>query len=253
MALIVAYGAGTNSTAMLIEMRKRNIIPDLILFSDTGGERPETYQYLKLFNDWLVSNKMPPITTIKKVDKHGEVMTLEEMCLKNKSLPSIAFGFKSCSLGFKLDPQVKYCNHFPLAIKAWKEGRKVIKAIGYDAGEERRAKDYEDNKFKAWYPLVEWDIDRDGCVQLIADAGLSQPGKSSCFFCPSMKKSEIFELRDSHPDLLKRALDMESNAELTTIPGLGRSFAWKDLIRNDANQIKMFVDVVDQTCGCYDG
>jgi len=37
MTLIVAYGAGTNSTAMLIEMQKRNVIPDLILFADTGG------------------------------------------------------------------------------------------------------------------------------------------------------------------------------------------------------------------------
>ena len=253
MTLIVAYGAGTNSTAMLIEMQKRNIIPDLILFADTGGGRPETYQYLELFNEWLSSRDMPQIITVKKVDIHGEIMTLERNCLEQKMLPSLAYGFKSCSQKFKIAPQDKHVNHFIPAIEAWKKDEKVIKAIGYDADEERRAKIPSDKKYDYWYPLIEWDIGREECEKTIADVGLPQPGKSSCFFCPSMKKREIFELRDKHPDLLQRALDIEGNAELDVIPGLGRSFAWNDLIYNDANQIKMFVDVVDEECNCYDG
>ncbi len=39
--LVVAYGLGVNSTAMLVEF-----VPHLILFTDTGGEKPETYQYM---------------------------------------------------------------------------------------------------------------------------------------------------------------------------------------------------------------
>ena len=251
--LVVCYGGGTDSTAELIEMVKRDIRPDLILFADTGGERPETYWYIVMFSLWLVGKGFPPITTVKKVDKNGDIMTLERNCLEQKMLPSLAYGFKTCSQKFKAAPQDKFCNHFPLAIETWKRDEKVVKAIGYEFGEERRAKNYDDNKYEYWYPLIEWEMDRDACKKAIADAGLPQPGKSSCFFCPSMRKTEIFELRDSHPDLLKRALAMESNAELTVIPGLGRSYAWNDLIRNDANQIKMFVDVVEQTCGCYDG
>lgn len=42
--LFGAFGGGVNSTAMLVEMHKRGIRPDLILFADTGGERPETYE-----------------------------------------------------------------------------------------------------------------------------------------------------------------------------------------------------------------
>ena len=41
--LVVAYGLGVNSTALLVEFVKRDIRPDLILFADTGGEKPETY------------------------------------------------------------------------------------------------------------------------------------------------------------------------------------------------------------------
>lgn len=40
--LVVAYGLGVNSTAMLVEFARRGIRPDLILFADTGGEKPET-------------------------------------------------------------------------------------------------------------------------------------------------------------------------------------------------------------------
>src|SRR6516162_3721221 len=36
--LVVAYGLGVDSTAMLIELAHRDIRPDLILFADTNGE-----------------------------------------------------------------------------------------------------------------------------------------------------------------------------------------------------------------------
>ena len=50
---------------------------------------------------------------------------------------------------------------------------------------------------------------------------------------------------------IKRALKIESNAELTTIKGLGRRFAWSDLLR----QTSMFNDMYEPSmpCGCYDG
>ena len=50
---IVSYGAGTNSTAMLIKMVELNEVVDAITFADTGGELPETYAYLDMFGAWL--------------------------------------------------------------------------------------------------------------------------------------------------------------------------------------------------------
>ena len=47
---IVSYGGGTNSTAMIIGLRDAGIPIDLIAFSDTGGERQETYEYIKTFS-----------------------------------------------------------------------------------------------------------------------------------------------------------------------------------------------------------
>ena len=65
----------------------------------------------------------------------------------------------------------------------------MVKFIGYDAGEGYRSDkvllgDLADPKYSKWYPLMEWGWDRAACQQAIKDAGLPQPGKSSCFFCP---------------------------------------------------------------------
>lgn len=51
---VVSFGGGTNSTAMIIGMYLHKIPIDLILFADTGGEQPHTYEFMGTFNEWLV-------------------------------------------------------------------------------------------------------------------------------------------------------------------------------------------------------
>jgi len=53
---------------------------------------------------------------------------------------------------------------------------------------------------------------------------------------------------------MQRVQRMEANANLTQVKGLGRSWAWSDLVAADAAQLKMFDDLSDSMpCGCYDG
>ena len=253
--IAVSYGAGTNSTAMLVEMVKRGIRPDVITFADTGGERPTTYEYCSMFSDWLVSKNFPQIEIVRKVRRNGDVITLEQDLLEQGNLPSIAYGFKTCSQKYKIEPQDKFMNSNEIAKNTWENGGKVTKYIGYDADEERRAKDYEDKKYDFKYPLIEWGMGRDECVQSIIDAGLTLPGKSACFFCPSSKPKEIRQLKHKFPDLLKRAIAMEENAfeNLTSVKGLGRNWSWKDMIEFEDRQIDFFRCDMDVPCGCYDG
>lgn len=257
MITIASYGGGTNSTAELIECVNRGVKVDLILFADTGGERPETYEYVNMFSDWLVAHGYPSIVWVRKVDYNGDTMTLEQNCLNINSLPSLAYGYKKCSKKFKIQPQDKYVNNWLPARKVWESGGKIVKLIGYDAGEPSRAFGKKgDDKYDYQYPLIDWDIWRDDCVEIIAKAGLPQPGKSSCFFCPSMKKHEIMALRKEHPDLLERALKIERNADLLTVKGLGRSFSWQRFIKYQDSQESMFCETWYETtvpCECYDG
>ena len=254
--VVVSYGGGTNSTAMLIGMVDRGEPVDLILFADTGGERPGTYTYLRLFSDWLQERGYPAIETVHYTDKDGNRVTLEGRSLQTERLPSLAYGFKKCSMRFKRDPQNKRVNNWQPARDAWKRGDKVIKLLGFDADEPHRARDMDDKKYRYLYPLVVWNWGREECVEQIEAAGLPQPGKSSCFFCPAMKPREILRLKQCHPDLLERALEIERRAAPNcrgVIVGLGRDWTWQSVIKADEAQLKLFRNHIDTACGCYDG
>ena len=148
----------------------------------------------------------------------------------------IAYGHKRCSQKHKIAPQEKFCNHYAPCREVWQRGEKVNRYIGYDAGEVKRyehSRKYNeaDKKYHNRYPLIEeWGWNRDDCIREIKAAGLPQPGKSSCFFCPSMKKQEILYLKEHYPDLFNRAATLEENAMpyLKTVKGLGRSYSWKE-------------------------
>ena len=250
--IVVSYGGGTNSTAVLVGMYERGINPDAILFADTGGEKPHTYEHIKAMQKWLGKIGFPLITTVKKLDINGDVLTLEQNCLNKKMLPSIAYGYKKCSQKYKAQPQEKWLNNWEPAKVIWKEGRRITKVIGFDADEPQRAAvDHSCKKYNYWHPLIEWDWGREECKEAIARAGLPQPGKSSCFFCPNARPEEIRELNAVYPDLMQRAIDMEKNANLTTIKGLGRGhYAWSDVIATS----EMFpYPNQELPCACYDG
>ena len=252
--IAVAYGGGSNSTALLLRFHELGIVPNLILFAYTGGERPDVYKGIEQLNAWLPTVGMPEIIVVRK---GGMQETLEENCLRKGMLPSIAYGFKSCSEKYKIRAQDKFCTNFDLFREAWKSGEKIVKVIGYDAGEERRAKIKANEKYDYWYPLLEWGWYREECVAIIERYGFT-PVKSSCFFCPSMTKPEILALRDNNPDLLERALAMEDNAKanLQTVKGLGRRFNWREFlesVKNGEVPKDVYADRTETPCGCYDG
>jgi len=259
---VVSFGGGTNSTAMILGMYEKGIPIDLILFADTGAEQPHTYQHIENMNKWLAEHDMPQITIVEYVDCNGDRLTLEQECLNRKNLPPIAYGWKTCSQKYKASPQDKFCNNYQPRKDCWNKGEKIIKYIGYDAGEENRilnAKtfDLQDKKYDRVYALYDWGWWREDCIEKIKRVGLPLPGKSSCFFCPSMKKPEIRQLAKQYPDLYQRAVAIEENAKenLLTVKGLGRNYAWKNMIEWEKSQIGMceLYDGDDMPCDCYDG
>jgi hypothetical protein len=93
--LVAAYGLGVDSTAMLLEFVRLKIRPDLILFADTGGEKPETYAYLPVIQRYLASVGFPAVTTVHYQPTRAVYDTLEAQCLHTGTLPSLAYGGKS--------------------------------------------------------------------------------------------------------------------------------------------------------------
>lgn len=227
------YGGGVNTIAGIIKATKIGIKFQYIVMADPGKENPLTYEYIDYFNKWLITHDQPTVTIVKQKNFKGEFVGLYQNCINEEMLPSIVYGHKSCSLKYKAAPQDVFCNNEPLIRECWGNGGRVIKYMWYDFDEDHRTKkDHSNSKYLFKYLLVENEIDRFGCIQIIIDEGLILPPKSSCTFCPSMKPYEIIELYESNRKEFYDAISMERNAEgnLLTIKGLGRDFSWWELI-----------------------
>lgn len=214
---------------MLVALYLAGIRPQVITFADVGGEKPETLVHLDRMSAILASWDWPPITICRKIplastgydDLYGN-------CIANETLPSLAFGMKSCSVKWKQKPQ----DHFikgarsgpnaapphPVWIEAQRTGQRIVKLIGYDCGraDKRRSRNLAetDADFDYAYPLQLLGWMREDCMDIIARVlGADYiPIKSACYFCPASKIWELFWLAAHHPDLLDRALFLERNA-----------------------------------------
>ena len=249
--ITVAYGGGVNSTAMLAGFAQREIVPSLITFADTGGERPETYEHVQIISDWCVKTWGIQIEVVRKLYQ-GQFEGLEKNCLRKSMLPSLAYGRKGCSLKYKVEPQ-------NTALAKWMKDHQILhvtRAIGYDAMEGHRAVKTTGDQIRTgrsvsyWYPLIDWQLSRSGCRDLITSQGLPIPPKSACFFCPASKRKEISQLP---ADLYARAIAIEEKAQATTKLGLGRDLHWRNVAK-DA-EVWDWIDDHDKTqipCGCFD-
>jgi len=249
--IVVSYGGGTNSTAMLIGMKERSMRPDLIMFADTGDEKPETYEHLKTMQMWCVNNGFPPITVVRNELPQGiKDGTLYGECFRLGTLPAKVFGRSSCSLKWKVEPQQRY-------LKKWMAERDVTKVrnfVGFDFGEIHRSEKPipERPHLQVEYPLIEWKWARDECVAAIVRAGLKQPGKSACWHCPSSRKPEVKWLAETHPLLYwkavqmeRRALAGEGQAPVANVKGLGRHWNWETFAGSDAASPEPCMSCID--------
>lgn len=227
--LVLCFGAGVDSTAMLVALRAAGLRPAAITMADTGGEKPETWQHVIRINVVLDAWGWPPVTVVCKLTRPDTPYDdLYGNCLANETLPSLAFGMKSCSIKWKQDPQdqflrgaksgVNRCPPHPLWMAAQRDGERIVKLIGYDCGRADRKRSARpapaDSDFDYLYPLQLVGWTREDCVRAIENT-LGRdlvPVKSACFFCPASKVWELFWLAAHHPDLMEQALRLEYNA-----------------------------------------
>lgn len=227
--LAVCFGGGVDSTAVLVALHDAGIMPRLTTFADTGGEKPETLAHVAAMSRVLQSWGWPPVSIVRKTPLPSTGYSdLYGNCLANETLPSLAFGMKSCSIKWKQGPQDQLlkgvksgpnaCAPHPLWLEAQATGQRILKLIGYDCGpaDRRRSGSLSTGsaEFDYAYPLQLLGWERKDCIKAITQAlGPDMvPIKSACFYCPASKAWELFWLAAHHPDLMERALHLERTA-----------------------------------------
>jgi 3'-phosphoadenosine 5'-phosphosulfate sulfotransferase (PAPS reductase)/FAD synthetase len=265
--VILSYGGGTNSTALLLEWVNRGKQLDAVIFADTGSEQPKTYNFINKYVKPFCEEKEIPFHTVKMTVgektrgvvegewEAGQAVAIYDYYKYMEKVPSMMN--RMCTDKWKIQPIEKLVKEkYP----------DTLQLIGIDAGETRRAARTRDPKTGEWvylypdkrYPLIDWDVDREGCSKIIKDYGWPSPEKSGCYFCPFQPSKNWVELYKKSPDLFNKSLELESAN--TSFPKMSlllsgpKRLDW--LKRSLETQTSLF-DFGDDDkqipCACYDG
>lgn len=232
----LSYGGGVNSTALAVLLVNGHLPqyePFRVTFSDTKTEKPETYAYIRdHFGPWFEARGHKLETVYPK---EGVLERWERLKVTGSRI------LRTCTDLGKIRPLETH----------YKENGGGIQLIGIDAGEPHRAVPRPGKV----YPLVDLDIDREGCVDIIKSAGLPVPAKSGCWCCPFMRVGEVIRL--AKEDACK--FDRIERLELAAFERNGNYlWQWGDrpasYWRERAKQGDLFIQDRDPEipCGCYD-
>lgn len=196
---VISYGAGVNSTAMAIMLINQGW-QGQIVFCDTGCEWPETYCFIDYFErEWLKPRgfEVVRLRGLPYQRNHGGA-SLIDYCEERKVIPMAAVRW--CTMEYKVHPLARWCI----------DNGNPEQLIGIAADEAHR-------KPSANRPLVDTNVDREGCRQIILGAGLDIPRKSGCYICPFQTNNGWRELWRIHPDLFERAVKLEESCSRDNI------------------------------------
>jgi len=193
---ILSYGAGVNSTALMVILVKKKYPLDEVVFADTGAERPETYRYLRFTRSFLRKHGFR-LRVLRS--KNG---TLLDTCRKRKVIPSMIWRWSTRD--YKITPIYAYYRSLQCHINQY---------VGIASDEIDRMKDSSVDYVTNIYPLVDLEMSRADCIRFIREARLPVPTKSGCFFCPFNTIERWYDMYTNQRPLYIRAMRLEEQSK----------------------------------------
>lgn len=202
---ILSLSGGKDSAALAIYMRDR--VPEMeYIFSDTGKELPETYEYLDRISSYLG----------KQVQRLNADIGFDHWYqMYGGMIPSNHRRW--CTKDLKLRPFERHCGN-----------DEVINYVGLRADENRSGYISHKPNIKAVYPFREDGLVLRDIEEILRQSGVGMPPytkwgrtRSGCYFCFYQQKIEWVRLKEKYPDLFEKAKAYEKPYEKT-----GSFFTW---------------------------
>lgn len=216
--LTVSYGAGVQSTALLVLAATGHIPHRTFLFANVGddSEHPATLRYFReVAFDYATAHgiEMHELHRIPKRGRSkGQVETLRGQLMRedSRSLPipvrmsNGAPGTRSCTADFKIRVVSRWLREHGATAE-----NPARVAIGISVDEIERATSRREEPHEVVeYPLLTLEhrlaprgATREDCKRIIAAAGLPIPPKSSCYFCPFHRPAVFGDMARNEPEL----------------------------------------------------
>lgn len=221
---VYSFGAGTQSIAVMVAQAQGLLVNpyDYFVWADVGhdSEDPRVHEYMR---DYVVPYCREHDIKMKRVAKtrYGKEDTvLQSAIRKNRSIPipvrmsNGAPSNRSCTADFKINVVDKWCKN--------KGFTHITVGLGFSIDESRRAAGkpeqfvYRYGKRKLGigkrydFPLFELALTRLQSINLVKNAGLPEPPRSACWFCPFKSRGEWIEDKKNRPELVQNAALVEA-------------------------------------------
>src|SRR3954470_12413103 len=202
---ILGLSGGKDSTALALFMRDH--VPEMeYVFTDTGKELDETYEYLNRVEAYLGKR------IIRLNDRAGFAHWLK------------VFG------GYLPNPNMRWCTKMLKLVpfENYVGDGQVISYVGIRADEDREGYISTKPNINPVFPFKEHGIGYQGVMRILDESGIGMPpylkwGRthSGCFFCFFQKPIEWVRLLEKHPDQFDEAQGYEKIDERA-----GKTFTW---------------------------
>lgn len=262
---VLLFGGGTQSSALLLMALKgeiNGVIPDYIIFADTGWEPQYVYDWVEKMNDVAGSfGKEIVYTSVGNIredilkgldgsrfasipffikDEDGNMGMVRRQCTREYKIAPINKKIREL-LGYNPRQKVKEVVHI------WK---------GISTDEIQRVKPSREIWQVAEHPLIEVvNVDRSACVAYVERMGLGTPSKSSCIGCPYHDDSMWRDMKLNDPASFSDAVYIDRQIKkLPHFKGeayLHRSGKPLDEVyfQEDQMDIDMFINECEGMCG----
>lgn len=193
---ILALSGGKDSAALAVYMREKHPEIDLeYVFTDSGCELPETYEFLDRIRAVLNID----ITVIKSEQDFDYWLKIFKGVLPSPNN-------RWCTRQLKLKP-----------FEAYIGTDFTYSYIAIRADEDRGGYKNTKGNINPMYPFVRDGIVLDDVIEILNSSGLGLPGyykwrsRSGCFFCFYQTLDEWSGLKKHHPELFEIACQYEEN------------------------------------------
>jgi hypothetical protein len=263
----LSLGAGVQSSALLVLACTDDRVPkpDVAIFADTGDEPPWVYEYVEILTDWAKDYGVEVITAQKGVLSEwvvdrangGENFIALPLFTSAEDGERKAILRRQCTREFKIHPITQKVRELLGYQPRQRVKHRVRAMLGITIDEAQRMKPSWHKWTTNCWPLIDLGLHRDDCLKIMEDAGLPEPQKSACVYCPYHSDTYWQFLKDTHPDQFQRAVDFDYEIRDVTSKGaIGKRFLHKTCVpldevefnATDPSQVDMFAEC-EGMCG----
>jgi hypothetical protein len=208
---VISLGAGVQSTTLALMAAAGEIgpMPDCAIFADTGWEPKSVYEHLQKLTDALPF----PVHVIQVSNLREDVIANRNSDGHNFSVvpwfTTKGIGMRQCTGEYKIRPIGRKIRE----LLGYKKGQHIPHNsaevwVGISTDEIQRMKDSRDKWQVNRWPLIEYNISRNDCINWLANKGWSAP-KSACIGCPYHSDAMWREMRDNDPESWADAIEVD--------------------------------------------